>query len=53
VRRAGVPVFRSCDQAIRSLGRYLCHRAKSEPPQAPENVASKRERRPEPVAVLT
>ena len=23
---AGVPVFRSCDQAVRSLGRYLCHR---------------------------
>lgn len=27
IRAAGVPVFRSCDQAIRSLGRYLCHRA--------------------------
>ncbi|HKQ49039.1 MAG TPA: indolepyruvate oxidoreductase subunit beta [Phycisphaerae bacterium] len=26
IRSAGVPVFRSCDQAIRSLGRYLCHR---------------------------
>ncbi len=23
----GLPVFPSCDQAIRSLGRYLCHRA--------------------------
>ena len=26
IRSAGVPVFRSADQAIRSLGRYLCHR---------------------------
>lgn len=24
---SGMPVFRSADQAIRSLGRYLCHRA--------------------------
>ena len=31
VRSAGVPVFRTCDQAIRSLGRYLCHRAPLEP----------------------
>lgn len=23
----GVPIFRTCDQAVRSLGRYLCHRA--------------------------
>jgi hypothetical protein len=23
----GIPVFPSADQAIRSLGRYLCHRA--------------------------
>jgi hypothetical protein len=29
IRAAGVPVFRSCDQAIRSLGRYLCHRARA------------------------
>jgi acyl-CoA synthetase (NDP forming)/Pyruvate/2-oxoacid:ferredoxin oxidoreductase gamma subunit len=27
IRAGGVPVFRSSDQAIRSLGRYLCHRA--------------------------
>lgn len=27
VRAGGLPVFRTCDQAIRSLGRYLCHRA--------------------------
>ena len=26
MRRAGVPVFPSCDQAIRSLGRYICRR---------------------------
>lgn len=26
VRRAGVPVFRSADQAVRSVGRYLEHR---------------------------
>lgn len=26
IREAGVPVFRSADQAIRSLGRYLAHR---------------------------
>ncbi len=25
-RAGGVPVFRSSDQAVRSLGRYLCHR---------------------------
>ena len=29
LRAGGVPVFRSADQAIRSLGRYLCHRDKS------------------------
>jgi len=26
LRQRGVPVFPSCDQAIRSLGRYVCHR---------------------------
>lgn len=26
LRAAGVPVFRSCDQAVRVLGRYLCYR---------------------------
>jgi indolepyruvate ferredoxin oxidoreductase beta subunit len=26
LRAAGVPVFRSADQAVRALGRYLCHR---------------------------
>lgn len=28
IRAGGVPVFRSADQATRSLGRYMCHRAK-------------------------
>lgn len=27
IRTAGVPVFRSADQAMRSFGRYICHRA--------------------------
>jgi acyl-CoA synthetase (NDP forming) len=27
LRLGGVPVFPSADQAVRSLGRYLCHRA--------------------------
>jgi len=27
IREGGVPVFRTSDQAIRSLGRYLCHRS--------------------------
>ena len=26
LREGGVPTFRSADQAVRSLGRYLCHR---------------------------
>ena len=26
IRLAGVPTFRSCDQAVRSVGRYVCHR---------------------------
>ncbi len=28
LRAAGVPVFRSSDQAVRTLGRYLCHAAR-------------------------
>lgn len=34
IRRRGVPVFPSCDQAIRSMGRYLCHRSPSREPQS-------------------
>lgn len=34
IRAAGIPVFRTCDQAIRSLGRYLCHRAPQPAPPA-------------------
>ncbi len=30
IRESGVPVFRSADQAIRSLGRYLTHRTIAE-----------------------
>ncbi len=28
LRAAGVPVFRSCDQAVRVLGRYICQRVR-------------------------
>lgn len=28
IREGGVPVFRSADDAVRALGRYLCHRAR-------------------------
>ena len=39
-RQAGVPTFRSCDQSIRSLGRYLCHRAPlvNQPSKRPNNI---------------
>ncbi len=41
LREAGVPTFRSCDQAVRSLGRYLCHRYeqthRKRPNPAPES----------------
>lgn len=42
VRFAGVPVFRTCDQALRSLGRYLCFRAPGPAPADPreDNVAA-------------
>lgn len=39
IRTAGVPCFRSCDQAIRSLGRYLCHRARG-PGREPDTPAA-------------
>jgi acyl-CoA synthetase (NDP forming) len=28
IREAGVPLFRSADQAVRNLGRYLCHKVR-------------------------
>ena len=31
LRAGGLPVFRSADQAVRSLGRYLCHRVEVRP----------------------
>lgn len=34
VRAHGIPVFRSADQAVRSLGRYLGHRTRSHPRSA-------------------
>ncbi|MBL9121250.1 MAG: indolepyruvate oxidoreductase subunit beta [Phycisphaerae bacterium] len=41
-----IPIFRSADQAIRSLGRYLCHRSKHSPepliiPRTGERSASR------------
>lgn len=46
IRRAGVPVFPACDQAIRSMGRYLCHRSpKTVPTQ--EHSEAKRSLRTE------
>jgi acyl-CoA synthetase (NDP forming) len=45
LRTAGVPVFRSADQAVRSLGRYLCHRIAVRPdarkPAAPETLTAR------------
>lgn len=41
IRAAGVPVFRSADQAMQVLGRYLCHRsAIVESREAPANNAA-------------
>ncbi|RJP32543.1 MAG: indolepyruvate oxidoreductase subunit beta [Phycisphaerales bacterium] len=38
VRIQGVPVFRTADQAIRSVGRYLCHARKPRPLSSAANV---------------
>jgi indolepyruvate ferredoxin oxidoreductase beta subunit len=35
IRAGGVPVFRSADQATRSLGCYLCHRTRHQPAVQP------------------
>ena len=32
LREGGFPTFRSADQAVRSLGRYLCHRSERPAP---------------------
>ncbi|MCO6438937.1 MAG: indolepyruvate oxidoreductase subunit beta [Phycisphaerae bacterium] len=41
IREGGVPVFRTCDQAVRSLGRYLCYRTdRMERSAAREQAAS-------------
>ena len=48
LREQAVPVFRSCDQAMRSLGRYLCHRTAQRPPQAGATLASARPAEPAP-----
>ena len=39
LRLGGVPVFPSADQAIRSLGRYLCHRADRAEARVPVRAA--------------
>ncbi|RMG48549.1 MAG: indolepyruvate oxidoreductase subunit beta [Acidobacteria bacterium] len=39
LREAGLPVFPSADQAVRSLGRYLCHRAARRTPVHPGGAA--------------
>ncbi|MFH1416901.1 MAG: CoA-binding protein [Planctomycetota bacterium] len=46
LRSAGIPVFRSSDQAIRSLGRYLCHRVRMGLPRAdqPEKTGEEQKR---------
>jgi indolepyruvate ferredoxin oxidoreductase beta subunit len=36
VRAAGVPVVRTSDQAVRSLGRYLCHQSEGRPKETAE-----------------
>ena len=47
VRQAGVPVFRSADQAIRSLGRYLTHRTIAAQKHGDPPVAATQPRQPE------
>jgi len=40
LRAAGLPVFRSCDEAMRAFGRYLCHRMPPNAPNAPTEAAT-------------
>ena len=47
LREGGVPTFRTADQAVRSLGRYLCHRTEHDRRSQREKVA-----RPAPAAVM-
>ena len=52
IRAAGVPVFHSSDQAVRSLGRYLCHRTGSCPAVEPAQASPRGEaRNAKPLAV--
>jgi indolepyruvate ferredoxin oxidoreductase beta subunit len=43
LRAAGVPLFRSADEAVHCLGRYLCHRAGKQPPAEVEPSSQQRE----------
>ncbi|UCG32481.1 MAG: indolepyruvate oxidoreductase subunit beta [Phycisphaerales bacterium] len=52
IHAAGVPVFQSCDQAVRSLGRYLCHRAERQLPVVSRG-ATQREKAPQAEAAAT
>jgi indolepyruvate ferredoxin oxidoreductase beta subunit len=49
LRLGGIPVFRSADQAIRSLGRYLCHRTETAG-ERPAPAATGAEAPPAPVS---
>jgi len=40
LRAGGVPTFRSADQAIRSLGRYLCYREEQLAPKKTPQAAA-------------
>ncbi len=43
LREGGIPTFRSADQAVRSLGRYLCHRSERIESIVPEESANNRQ----------
>jgi acyl-CoA synthetase (NDP forming) len=48
LREAGVPTFRSCDQAVRSFGRYLCHRFEQTHRKRPNPTAERKPATPVP-----